>query len=258
MDLSEFKTVWHLLKGVDAAGPLAERLDRFYRPQAGHYDRFRSRLLAGREQLIDRLASELPDGAHVVELGAGTGYNTALWGSRLAALGSLELVDLCPSLLAQARLRCRTLANVRVIEADAVSYRAAAPVDCVYFSYALTMIPDWFRALTNALAMLKTGGTLGIVDFYVSRTEAAAGHEQHDALTRWLLPRWFRHDGVRLDPAHLETLTELTEQRHLLEASTPLPYLPGVRAPWYLYAGRKTDAPRAEAVQHLWKKLAAA
>jgi len=257
MDLTELKTVWHLLRGVGADGPLAERLDRFYRPQAGSYDRFRARLLAGRGALIAQLGAHLPDGARVVELGAGTGSNATLWGARLPALHSLELVDLCPSLLEQARLRCRPLANARVIEADAVAYRPAEPVDCVYFSYSLTMMPDWFRALTNALAMLKPGGVLGVVDFYVSRSEVEDGRARHNTLTRWLLPRWFRHDGVRLDPAHLETLETLTDRQFLLEDATRLPYLPGIHAPYYAYVGIKTGAPRAEAVQHLWKTLAA-
>ncbi|MGB5833439.1 MAG: hypothetical protein WBG92_15785 [Thiohalocapsa sp.] len=52
---------------------------------------------------------------------------------------------------------------MRVIEADACTYRPARPVDLVYFSYALTMIPDWPAAIDNALAMINTGGLLGVV-----------------------------------------------------------------------------------------------
>ena len=44
-----------------------------------------------------------------------------------------------------------------------------APVDVVTFSYSLTMIPDWFAAIENALRMLRPGGQIGVVDFYVSR-----------------------------------------------------------------------------------------
>jgi S-adenosylmethionine-diacylgycerolhomoserine-N-methlytransferase len=255
MDLSEFRTVWNLLRGMPGQGAAAERLERFYGPQAANYDRFRSRLLAGRAELLDKLAP--PHGARVVELGAGTGYNVELWGPRLRNFGSLELVDLCPALAAQAGARTRAFPNVRVVEADATSYHPSAPVDCVYFSYALTMIPDWFRALTNALAMLKTGGVIGVVDFYVSAPEAPDGLVQHAALTRWLLPRWFQHDGVFLNPAHLDALNTLTARRYLREDFTRLPYLAGVRAPYYIYVGTKTDAPRAEAVQHLWKTVAA-
>jgi SAM-dependent methyltransferase len=73
------------------------------------------------------------------------------------------------------------LPNVRVIEGDAVTYRPDGPVDCVYFSYSLTMIPNWEGALGNALAMLKPGGRLGVVDFYVSQPVPAPG-----LTTAWL------------------------------------------------------------------------
>ncbi|MEO8459840.1 MAG: SAM-dependent methyltransferase, partial [Dokdonella sp.] len=49
----------------------AERLTEFYAPQAKHYDRFREKLLHGRAELIASLT--IPDGAHIVELGGGTG-----------------------------------------------------------------------------------------------------------------------------------------------------------------------------------------
>ena len=44
-----------------------------------------------------------------------------------------------------------------------------SPADVVRESYSLTMIPDWFAALDQAYAMLKPGGTIGIVDFFVAR-----------------------------------------------------------------------------------------
>jgi len=46
----------------------------------------------------------------------------------------------------------------------------------------------------NALAMLKPGGVLGVVDFHYST--------QHAAFTRAFWQRWFARDGVRLDPEH--------------------------------------------------------
>ena len=51
--------------------------------------------------------------------------------------------------------------------ADATRFRPPeGAADVVTFSYSLTMIPDWFAALENAAAMLKPGGTIGVVDFY--------------------------------------------------------------------------------------------
>ena len=207
MGFGDAQVLLRMVRGQPRRGPLAERLQAFYRPQAKHYDRFRERLLHGRVELMERLAPPL--GADVIELGAGTGRNLEFLGERLTTLGSVELVDLCPALLEQARRRTRGRPNVRVVEADAVTYRPTRPVDLVYFSYALTMIPDWEGALRNALAMLKPGGVLGLVDFYVADPDPAPGLVRHGALTRWFWPRWFAHDGVHPNPAHLRTLRRL-------------------------------------------------
>ncbi len=226
-----------LLRGQPRAGSHAERLQAFYAPQAGRYDAFRERLLHGRRELVERLWP--PAGAVVVELGAGTGRNLEFFGERLAAFGRVYAVDLCPSLLDVARARAAARPNVRVVEADATAFRPPQPVDAVYFSYSLTMIPDWAGALDNALAMLKPDGLLGCVDFYVSAAEPPAGHARHGWLARRLWPAWFGHDGVRLDPAHLPALLARTRCEYLREARAPMPYLAGLKVPYYVFVGRK-------------------
>jgi S-adenosylmethionine-diacylgycerolhomoserine-N-methlytransferase len=236
MVMSEAQVLLRLLRGQPRRGSHAERLEAFYRPQAQHYDRFRERLLHGRAQLMERLAPS--PGAHVIELGAGTGRNLEFLDERLLTLGSLELVDLCPALLEQARRRTRSLSNVRVVEADATAYRPSRLADLVYFSYSLTMIPDWSAALHNALAMLKPGGSLGVVDFYVSDPHPAPGLRRHGPMTRGFWPRWFAHDGVRPNPAHLGTLRQLIPDHELSEHLAPVPYLPGLRVPYYVFVGR--------------------
>jgi len=226
-----------LLRGLPRQGSHAERLQAFYGPQAGQYDAFRERLLHGRRELIELLAPA--DGADIVELGGGTGRNLGYFGDWLARLGSVEVVDLCPALLAQARVRTAGLANVRVIEADATTYRPERPVDCVYLSYALTMIPEWQAAIDNAVAMLRPGGRLGVVDFYVAAARPRPGEAGHGAFTRFFWPRWFAHDGVRLTPAHLARLRRTLPDHLCLERRGPVPYLPGARVPYYIFVGRR-------------------
>ncbi len=237
MSWADARVLASLVRGQPRTGTHAERLEAFYAPQAAHYDAFREGLLHGRTQLMEWM--DPPAGAHVVELGGGTGRNLDLLGPRLQALGSFELVDLCPALLAQARNRARDLPKVRITEADATRYRPAQPVDLVYFSYALTMIPDWRAALDNALAMLKPGGTLGLVDFYVSEADPAPGLARHGALSRWFWPRWFGHDGVHPNPGHLPALRRLLPEHRLMEGLGSVPYLPGVRVPYYVFVGRR-------------------
>jgi S-adenosylmethionine-diacylgycerolhomoserine-N-methlytransferase len=226
-----------LVRGMPRGASHADSLAAFYGPQAQHYDRFRERLLQGRAELIERLP--IVDGAHVVELGGGTGRNAEFFGDSLALIATLEIVDVCAPLLAEARERARHVPALRVVEADATTYRPAAPVDVVYFSYALTMIPDWRAAIANAVAMLKPGGVLGVVDFYVSQTRPASDCTRHDAITRAFWPRWFAHDGVKLSDAHLPMLRNSVAQETLIEARAKVPFLPVGRVPYYVFVGRK-------------------
>ena len=237
MLVNDTRVLWRLLRGQARSGNHAQRLQAFYAPQASRYDHFRERLLHGREELIDRLAPAAD--SRVVELGAGTGRNLLFFGSRLDGFERVELVDLCPALLDQARKRTSGMPNVHVIEGDAARWHPREPVDVVYLSYALTMMPEWQRAIDNAMAMLRPGGTLGVLDFYVSDQRPEKGVVQHAALTRWFWPRWFGHDGVHLDPAHLRYLVEHMPAHQLFEYRAKVPYLPGLKAPYYLFVGRK-------------------
>ncbi|MBK1722716.1 class I SAM-dependent methyltransferase [Thiocystis violacea] len=244
MIASDARVLLRLLLGQPRRGSQAERLQAFYAPQAADYDRFRERLLQGREALIRFM--DLPAGARILELGGGTGSNLVHFGQRLATFERVELVDLCPALLEQARKRLEGLGNVRIIEADATRYRPQDPPDAIYFSYSLTMIPDWRGAILNAIDVLKPGGKLGVVDFYVSDARGGPGEVCHGAFTRHFWPRWFGHDGVRPSPDHLRLLRERLAHHQLLERRAPLPYLEGLKVPYYVFVGRKPvalDAP---------------
>jgi S-adenosylmethionine-diacylgycerolhomoserine-N-methlytransferase len=234
---ADSRVLWQMLRGQPRVGSAAERLQAFYAPQATRYDAFRERLLHGRSELIERLA--IPADGTVVELGGGTGSNIDRLGTGLERLRRYTLVDLCPALLAQARPRARRHRNVELVEADVTRFRPPEPVDCVFFSYALTMVDDWRAALANAVAMLKPGGMLGVVDFYVSAASPRPGFVRHAAWERWLWRRWFAHDGVMLSPEHLEELTDAMPDSIRLERQGALPYVPGMSVPYYIFIGRK-------------------
>jgi S-adenosylmethionine-diacylgycerolhomoserine-N-methlytransferase len=237
VSISDARILLHLLRGLPQGGSHAARLQAFYGPQAAAYDDFRERLLHGRRELMESL--DLRPGEHLVELGAGTGRNLRFLDGSVETLGSVTLVDLCPALLEQARAHTAAQANVHVVEADAARWRPPHPVDAVLLSYALTMIPDWQGAITNALAMLRPGGRLGVVDFYISAPCPDPGLARHGALARRFWPRWFRHDGVHLNPAHMQMLRDVLPDHRLVEDLAPLPYLPGLRVPFYRFVGRK-------------------
>jgi len=227
-----------LMRGMPRGVPHEQRLQAFYAPQAAHYDAFRERLLQGRRELIGSLP--LPANAAVVELGGGTGRNLDFFSTQQwERIARFELVDLCPALVERAQLRAAADARIRVHQADATTWRPQRLVDCVYLSYALTMIPNWRAALDNALAMLKPGGTLAIVDFHVSEERPAPGLQRHSLFTRRFWPAWFGHDRVKLDATHLPALRAALPQHQLVEARAAVPYLPLIKVPFYRFVGRK-------------------
>lgn len=220
-------------------GTHAERLESFYGGQAQDYDAFRRRLLKGREELWAALPR--PAGGTWVDLGGGTGANLENFGPEIATLGKVYVVDLSRSLLGVARERCRERGwnNVECVEADATTFRPPEAVDVVTFSYSLTMIPPWHAAIDNALAMLKPGGLVGVVDFYVSQKHPAAELRRHGWLCRSLWPIWFATDNVFPSPDHLPYLRRRFETVSLEERVARLPYVPLLRAPYYVFVGRK-------------------
>ncbi|MDC6700658.1 class I SAM-dependent methyltransferase, partial [Leclercia adecarboxylata] len=117
--------------------------------------------------------------------------------------------------------------------------RPLHPVDCVYLSYSLSMTGNWKRTLYNAVRILRPGGTLGVVDFFVSDASPPPNQARHGWFARQFWPRWFAHDGVRLSPRHLNALAECTESVCLEQHTAAVPWVPFLRVPYYIYIGRK-------------------
>lgn len=229
-----------MLRGAGRGGTQRERLEAFYAPQAEAYDRFREKLLHGRAELIADLP--VPAGGRVAEIGGGTGRNLEFFGDRIGDFGSVEVADLCPSLLTVARERAQQHGwhNVTTIECDACTWTGAGePLDAIYFSYALTMIPDWFAAIDRALERLRPGGHLGVVDFYLPRKFPSDGRRRMGGIKRTFWRAWFAHDDVFLSSDHLPYLERHLETVHLSEHQGRVPYLCGLKAPYYRYIGRK-------------------
>lgn len=234
---ADFSVLRAMVRGMPGGASHADRLAAFYAPQVEHYDRFRERLLQGRETLVGKLPVD--EGTRLVDLGGGTGRNIDFFGARAEKFASYDVVDLCAPMLERARARAAQHPQLRAVHADATVWRPTEPVDIVILSYALTMIPAWRAAITNAVSMLKPGGRLGVVDFYVASEPPMPGSDRHSWFTRTFWPRWFGHDGVRLDPAQLPTLCATLPVHEVSEARAEVPYLPLVRVPYYVFVGRR-------------------
>lgn len=238
--LQDLKILYHLALRPVRGQDHAARMENFYAGQAEAYDDFRKRLLHGREALFQRI--ECPAGGVWVDLGGGTGANLEFIAERVPQLGAAYVVDLASSLLrvAQQRFDQHGWSHVQAVEADATRWQPPAEAaDVVTFSYSLTMIPDWFAAIDNALRMLKPGGVIGVVDFYVARKHAASGMQRHGWFTRSFWPVWFANDNVFPSADHLPYLQQHTTEVWRQESRSKVPYIPLIRTPYYQYLGRK-------------------
>jgi S-adenosylmethionine-diacylgycerolhomoserine-N-methlytransferase len=238
--VSDLGIVYHMIFARSGGGSHGDRLEAFYRDQAGAYDDFRRRLLHGRREMIEAL--DIPAGGRLIDMGGGTGSNFEYLGDRRRLLQRITLVDLSPSLLrvADERIRQSGWDNVRTVLADATTYEPPdGPVDLVTFSYSLTMIPDWFRAVDHARSILKPGGLIGVADFYVSRKWPPPGGAKHSRFRRSFWPLWFGWDNVFLSPDHLPYLQRHFQTVRLEERLGKMPYMLWLKAPYYIFVGRK-------------------
>jgi S-adenosylmethionine-diacylgycerolhomoserine-N-methlytransferase len=158
-----------------------EKMDRMYRYQRYFYDTTRKFYLFGRDKLIAQM--DMQPGDNVLEVGCGTGRNLVILAKKFPRTHFYGL-DASSEMLktAQAKVDAQKAANVtlKVALADdfnsSGTFALAEPFDAIYFSYSITMIPTWRESIANALANLKPGHKIYIVDFY----------DQKD------LPKWFQ------------------------------------------------------------------
>jgi len=145
-------------------------MDGVYRYQRHIYDLTRKYYLLGRDGLIADL--DPPVGGTVLEIGCGTGRNLIAvgraWpGARLYGVDiSAAMLDTARAAVAKAGLADRvTLAQGDACGFDTQAFFGRDGFDRVFISYALSMIPDWEDALTQAARCVAPGGRLEIVDF---------------------------------------------------------------------------------------------
>ncbi len=237
---SDLKVLYHLAFKPVRGDSHAQRMESFYSGQADDYDAFRKRLLKGRAEMYAQI--QPPDQAIWVDLGGGTGANLEYLGERVSRLKHAYVVDLSESLLeiAGQRAQANGWNQVIPVAADATTFRPEqAQADVVTCSYSLTMIPDWFAAIDNAYEMLKPGGQIGVVDFYVARKYPTESQRRHGWMTRTGWPAWFQMDNVFPSADHLPYLQNRFQTVSLQEMRAKVPYLPLVRAPYYIFVGQK-------------------
>lgn len=148
----------------------ASEMDAIYRVQRHIYDASRKYYLLGRDGLLDGL--DPPPGGTVLEIGCGTGRNLILAAQRYPSARffgmdvSHAMLETAAASVARWGLEhCITLAQADASRLDTKQLFNIEGFDRVFVSYALSMIPPWREALVCAVAAVRPGGSLHIVDF---------------------------------------------------------------------------------------------
>ena len=174
-------------------GGQAAAMDRMYRLTRHVYDATRRYYLLGRDRLLAKVATS-PSTA-TLEVGCGTARNLIKLARRpqpglLCGLdASQEMLDTAAASIARAGVPAAGCEPIRLRQGLAEAVDAATmfdrsePFDTIFFSYCLSMIPTWPGAIEAALANLRPGGVLLIVDFWDQRELPPAFAA---VLTRWL------------------------------------------------------------------------
>lgn len=109
---------------------------------------------------------DLQPGARVLEIGCGTGPNLALLREAVGKDGQVFGVDFSAGMLAHAQTMCsrKGFDNVWLAQSDALDFTAPEPLDAVLFSLSYNTMPHHRAVLAHALAQLKPGGCIVVMD----------------------------------------------------------------------------------------------
>jgi S-adenosylmethionine-diacylgycerolhomoserine-N-methlytransferase len=154
----------------------AAAMDRMYRLTRHVYDFTRAYYLLGRDRMLEHVRTG-PQTA-TLEVGCGTARNLVKLARRpepglLCGLdASHEMLETAAASIAKHRVPAAGRPPIVLRQGLAEQLDARRmfgreePFDTIFFSYCLSMIPTWPGAIDAALANLKPGGTLLIVDFW--------------------------------------------------------------------------------------------
>jgi phosphatidylethanolamine/phosphatidyl-N-methylethanolamine N-methyltransferase len=187
---------------------------KLYSEFAPLYDKIFGKIFYSRlERVIEDL--EIPAGAKVLELGAGTGTSFPAYPDHCEVTG----IDLAPDMLARAerKIRDNGWTHLKVLEMNALDLEFPDDsFDYVMAFHVVTVVPDPIRMIDEARRVCKPGGNIVIVNHFTSDFPLlGALTEALDPITRWL--GW--RTNLRLKP-FIETTSLNVEKAYKLSKAS--------------------------------------
>ena len=166
-------------------GDIEAHESRLYSDFAPLYDKVFGKIFYSRlERVIEDL--EIPCGAKVLEVGAGTGTSFPAYPTHCEVTG----IDLAPDMLVRARQKIREngWSHLKVIEMNALELEFPEnSFDYVMAFHVVTVVPDPIRMIEEAKRVCKPGGRIVIVNHFTSDFPLLGSFTQAlDPITRWL------------------------------------------------------------------------
>ena len=158
---------------------------KLYAEFAPLYDKVFGKIFYSRlERVIEDL--DIPPGAKVLEVGAGTGTSFPAYPSHCEVTG----IDLAPDMLSRARQKIldNGWTHIKVLEMNALQLEFPDnSFDYVMAFHVVTVVPDPIRMISEAKRVCKPGGRIVIVNHFTSEFPLVGSLTQAlDPLTRWL------------------------------------------------------------------------
>lgn len=244
------KMILHPLT-AGAVSAHGDKMSAFYAAQAKGYDAVRENMLVGRNDMISGFGP-IKEGHTWLDVGGGTGRNLHYLRAQLDLFERIIVLDICPELLEigqeNARLsfteaQCEKISwvcldinspDVKKILSQYLGNDLKRGFDTISFSYSLSMIPEWKKALASAKTLMSEEGRVIVSDFDTYT-------EEGKSIKDWIIYMWYKQDGVRI---------QAESRQHILNECFPEPEfvttvarfqkkLAGVWIPHYVMCGRK-------------------
>ena len=240
--MNHLKTLFNLWFHPPTGCTHADKLENFYAKQVNDYDAFRKNLLWAREDMLKACAVRLEKQTNLVwiDLGGGTGENVEMMSKYmdLSKFSKIYILDLCHSMCEKAKERVARLkwTNVEVIEADACK-KFLNKAHLVTFSYSLSMMPNYLTVIDTVKEYLHPNGIVAVCDFGVKHKYEMSWYR------RFFWKSIFDIDNIQLGPERKDYLKHCFETIWEYEGAGSIPFVPYLKAPYYIWLGGFTQPP---------------
>jgi ubiquinone/menaquinone biosynthesis C-methylase UbiE len=235
-----------------------DKMSKFYASQAKGYDAVRENMLVARPQMMSSFGP-IKNGHTWLDVGGGTGRNIHFLRAQLDHFDRIIVLDICPELLAigedHARRsftpsQCEKIEwvcmdinskDVRPKLAKYLHNDISRGFDTITFSYSLSMIPEWERALESAKNLMSADGRVLISDFDTYS-------EHGTGIKDFLIRTWYAQDSVRIEARtrHVISQKVFTADKFKVTFARFQRTLAGVSIPHFVGCCRKETTTNAD------------